>query len=1514
MHLFDGVRYLLSPSLPEQRALDLSQALENDGAVRVNSLDDPSLTHIITNTNRFERWQDVAEREEAKTLHVVTTRMLLCRPSDDFLGRRRLRGRGASHALTRVAQLIAPQLPTQDLEVLSAGIEGLGGQWRTGLTKDVTHLFVVAPTSDKYTTALHFQEHTRVKILLPHWFDDSVRLGLPTLDTKPYEWPDPPLLRGPLAGTQQTDKRPPVRRLDAEKKALFRTSEVWEPGAPLPDGNPGSQSSASGIMVSPGKGKNVWQGRRVLLGRSLALTGARHEAVEAEIRRAGGEIVPCAGGREEEAQAVEQCDVYVTRYRCGKAYVQAVRKGKTIGTLPWVFYVHSTGVLSRPMDQLLWYPIPKRTIDGFTAHEITVTNYTGQSREYIKKLITAMGATFTPSMSGKNTVLIAAEIKGTKTTKAASWSIPIVNHLWLEDCFIKWRNLTVATQKYISFPATMDLSMRLGERGVGREVEKELKEEDLEALEMEDEMDENENEMEQEKLPEPELKRAPAPGTQNSARDAREVEEFVGAGMDVDGDVPMQMQAEPAGTEHPAPAEELPQEIQMAVDQEEAPAEPDNEQDEPPAPSKPSPTPRSSNGKTLAERMQDKGKGESAAKTRVKPRSKGRPAKADVDNRSATPEIRATRRKSGQLQVTPVAQKRGRGRAASVGSTSNDEHVEVVQQSGKSTGTGTGTGRKLVRRLGDRNESWVLDAVVVTPLKGLLKEARDDEREAQSQSQRAEQRQKRALKKSPSKTVLSDDDEDGESEIEVVAIKKSRKMVDEDEEMEVVEVVSRKGKQPARKKMVSDDDEMEVEVKKGKRKSIGKKPDISDEDVEPVKSKGRKNAAASTSTAKPKSKSKSKVRAVSEDESEPEVEDEDDMPVIMSVSKGKGKAERPKPTPVRKEKKVATPPVSEDDEEPPPPPAKKTPLKTYSKRGRNKAPRPASEDEEEDDHDHSPPPTRRNTSKSQASKRKAPALPVSDDEEEEDALPSPKKTTPAAKPRLSSSKKATKAPVQLLSDEDDDTTPPPLVVSPPKKTKAPPASKAKKSSKPKQPVSDEDEGESDGSPPAPPPKKKATTTARPRGRQSGAANAEPAATPQRTVSVLLPNMTLSTKKPAANGTKDATSTPLTRTESIRATAGERASTSRPSAAVPSSSKPKAKPKPAPAPPPAPAPASSPPPTSVADDDSSVVISGRSRRTAAAKATQRLHEEIMPDVMNYQQEMKKGRKSVGGGVSLTALPPATAPAPVASGSGAGKKRLPAGDDAGEGERDVKRRKMSLTQGDKKGKGKATVEEMSEDEEPVKSSKAKGKRKATEDDEDEVQEVLSAKPDGKARKSAKTEDLNARFDDSFYRINITKADFPFSVGSKKVTSNVRLMTTQVALSDDVVRALTKLGVKITTRPAECTHLLAPHLVRTEKFICALAHAAFILTEKWATESAAAKKLLDEEKYLLRDEANEKKFDFVLADALARAKKLGGTLFAKKVFYITPKVSVDIKLLRNVVTACGGQVRRTALRGSR
>ncbi|KAG5637466.1 hypothetical protein H0H81_004483, partial [Sphagnurus paluster] len=92
-------------------------------------------------------------------------------------------------------------LPTHDLEDLSAGIEGLRGQWCMGLTKDIAHLFLVESTSHKYSysTMLHLQNPA----------------------THARQDPPPTL----------------VRRSNSK---------------------PASQSSASGIMVSPGKARNVW--------------------------------------------------------------------------------------------------------------------------------------------------------------------------------------------------------------------------------------------------------------------------------------------------------------------------------------------------------------------------------------------------------------------------------------------------------------------------------------------------------------------------------------------------------------------------------------------------------------------------------------------------------------------------------------------------------------------------------------------------------------------------------------------------------------------------------------------------------------------------------------------------------------------------------------------------------------------------------------------------------------------------------------------------------------------------------------------------------------------------------------------------------------------------------------------------------------------------------------------------------------------------------------------------------
>lgn len=211
----------------------------------------------------------------------------------------------------------ALQLSAPDLEVLSAGITALGGQWRIGLTRDVTHLFALRTGSDKvlslapvvftvsstiqYNTALHFAPQTHMCIVTPHWFDDSVRLGR-RVPEAPYTWPNPLVLRSGVT-------------LDLDDDAV-----TMEDRRKRPQG--GTEADTATNVPDDGKHVRVWDGRRILLSTSLELGGRSRGAIEAGIRRAGGVVVPIAEDADEDAEekAVDECDIYVTRWRSGKPY------------------------------------------------------------------------------------------------------------------------------------------------------------------------------------------------------------------------------------------------------------------------------------------------------------------------------------------------------------------------------------------------------------------------------------------------------------------------------------------------------------------------------------------------------------------------------------------------------------------------------------------------------------------------------------------------------------------------------------------------------------------------------------------------------------------------------------------------------------------------------------------------------------------------------------------------------------------------------------------------------------------------------------------------------------------------------------------------------------------------------------------------------------------------------------------------------------------------------------------
>ncbi|KAF5370725.1 hypothetical protein D9758_001947 [Tetrapyrgos nigripes] len=351
--------------------------------------------------------------------------------------------------------------------------------------------------------------------------------------------------------------------------------------------------------------------------------------------------------------------------------------------------------------------------------------------------------------------------------------------------------------------------------------------------------------------------------------------------------------------------------------------------------------------------------------------------------------------------------------------------------------------------------------------------------------------------------------------------------------------------------------------------------------------------------------------------------------------------------------------------------------------------------------------------------------------------------------------------------------------------------------------------------------------------------------PKRTVSVVMPGLKVGSSTPSPKKTNV-----VTRNESIHVASLERR---RPGTST----------RPGPS-------------TGAADSSPMSVASATSRvskRAAATRASQRLHEEIMPDVLNFQQEMKrkgKGRESlVFDSKRRRSSTAVTEPEEDE-------------EDVSEISRPTKREKAAVGQGPK-GSRKTEKQSASSRDGP-----AAKKRKSAADE-------LSDLSDSDMEKNKPSERPQKK----------RKMAIEKSGESSAASKTVRLMTTQLKLEQDEIDSLKSMGVKMTTKWSECTHLVVPQLVRTEKFLCALARSPYILTIKWVHDSISAGKLLSEDRYFLKDEVNEKKHGFRLVDSLARAKQNKGALFKDKRFYITGKVDVDYGLLKHVVEANGGQV---------
>lgn len=228
-------------------------------------------------------------------------------------------------------------------------------------------------------------------------------------------------------------------------------------------GRLGTSASVSSATLAPGSSsvvhaqhpdvttpcpEPIFRNRRVYLASDLLLRPGLEKALKTRIEEAGGKCwswVEDAGADGERSHGNEHAnkvdrahtdafgrrrraerellksDIVVTRTREGWEYWHAAttttvvtsgegrRLERMIGNMAWLYYVLANGKLDSPLDRLLHYPIPSlEGVPEFLNMTMTITNYVGAARDYVRTMIESLGATFEGTMTKQTSYVLTA--------------------------------------------------------------------------------------------------------------------------------------------------------------------------------------------------------------------------------------------------------------------------------------------------------------------------------------------------------------------------------------------------------------------------------------------------------------------------------------------------------------------------------------------------------------------------------------------------------------------------------------------------------------------------------------------------------------------------------------------------------------------------------------------------------------------------------------------------------------------------------------------------------------------------------------------------------------------------------------------------------------------------------------------------------------------------------------------------------------------------------------------------
>ncbi len=402
----------------------------HDGEVVIDQypeeiLDLSAITHVISDTYDFP---DYNACSDALLPVIKPTWVQHCLAKDKLMNPRQY-SPDPRYFMSDVCVCVA-DLPPGDADAIIGGILAMGGLWSTKLTNQVSHIITLSMESE--TVGFAEKRKLNAKVVLPHWVDDCLKLGR-KIDEQPYQLPDPEILK--------TFNKPPMGK-----------SKKHVEGASNPD--PLDQ------QPSPRQLEKVFKKKSVMLADDLGISPYLRGILNVLITQGGGKVT----------DVVSKANMYVCKYREGTDYKAASRAGKDVGNLAWLYFLIQTDEWTSPMRRMLHYPVAKDGLAGFQDLLISLSNYSGDARSYLENLIIATGAKCTKTLKQDNTHLITAHDTSEKCAAAREWGVNVINHLWLEESYSRWKLQSMTDKRYTHFPQRTNLGDICGQTQLDRSV------------------------------------------------------------------------------------------------------------------------------------------------------------------------------------------------------------------------------------------------------------------------------------------------------------------------------------------------------------------------------------------------------------------------------------------------------------------------------------------------------------------------------------------------------------------------------------------------------------------------------------------------------------------------------------------------------------------------------------------------------------------------------------------------------------------------------------------------------------------------------------------------------------------------------------------------------------------------------------------------------------------------------------------------------------------------------------